>query len=171
MKNPKRDRRDASDEIQEGIELLFGAETDLNDAELDAELKALGVDSSVLQKKAHEHLRALAQHHFISLDREVPNEMNKAIAQLRPQSDEQQAQGERNAASQCIETILSAAKAAKAGLKSLQSTAMSTTATPQFAFRNQTDLTDADLEILNGAQAELDEAIIKGSGSEGSKDE
>ena len=34
-----------------------------------------------------------------------------------------------------------------------------------------TELTDADLEILNGAQAELDEAIIKGSGSEGSKDE
>lgn len=174
MKDLKKNRRDLTDEVQEGMELLFGAETDLSDAELDAELDALGVDNAVLQKKAHDHLKALAEHHFISLDREVPVEMNKAIAQFRPRTTEQQVQDERNAASQCIETILSAAKAAKDGLKQARSTIVkasgsSSNATPQFAFRNQTDLSNSDLDILNSARTELDEGLTSGSGSEGKK--
>ena len=174
MKNLKKNRRDLADEAQESMELLFGAETDLSDAELDAELDAVGVDGAALQRKAHEHLKALAEHHFISLDREVPAEMNQAIAQFRPPTAEQQAQDEKQMASGCIETIVSAAKAAKDGIKQARSTIVKASgsfsnAAPQFAFRNQTDLAASDLDILNLAQAELDEGLSSGSDSEGKK--
>lgn len=174
MKSPKNNRRDLTDEIQESMELLFGGETDLSDAELDTELDALGVDDVALQRKAHEHLKGLAEHHFVSLDREVPAEMNQAIAQFRPPSAQQRAQDEKKAASHYIETILSAAKAAKDGIKQAGAIAAKaavslTSATPQYAFRNQTDLTASDLDILNCAQAELDEGISGRSDSRGEK--
>ena len=48
MKNRQK-RHESADEIEEGLELLFGSEAELSDVELEAELKELGTSISALR--------------------------------------------------------------------------------------------------------------------------
>jgi hypothetical protein len=159
MKNTRQKQREATDEIQEGLELLFGSEDELNDDELEAELKEFGVESASLEKKAHEHLRRLADHHFASLEREVPRELNEALRQFRPPTEEQRKDEVKKTADLRVKGIVTAAKAKASDL--MGSIATSVNTSPQYAFRNRTDLSESDLEILERGQEEVDRVSSK----------
>lgn len=147
----KRNKRDAVDQISEALELLFGSEDELTDEELNADLRELGVDRAVLEHKAHQDLREMARHHFTSLDKEVPREMNTAIGQLRPLSLEQKHAKWKALAQQRIEDVVQAVRT-PGFLGTLTAAEMR----PQISFRNRAELSDSDLELLEKEQAEID---------------
>ena len=153
MKNNRQKQREATDEIREGLELLFGSESDLSDDELEAELNELGVKTILLDQKTQKHLRDLANHHFISLGRDVPPEMNKALLEFRSPTIEQQPETVVRTAESRIKSILASAKSTAEGV--IESLAASVEVSPQYAFRNRTDLSESDLEILESGQTEV----------------
>lgn len=153
MKNTRQTKREASEEIHEGLELLFGSEEDLTDEELRAELEQVGVDGDALSRKAHEYLRGLATHQFSSLGRDVPQEMNVALRQLKPPTPEQERDRVKSGADARVKRIIDAARD-KTSLV-LSSIAASASVQPDYAFRNKGDLSESDLEILRAGEEEL----------------
>lgn len=158
----KRNKREPADQIEEALELLFGSESELTDEELDADLRELGVDRVVLERKAHQHLREAATHHFSSIGREVPREMNKAIAQLRPPSLEQEQSSLGRSAQQRIEDVMQAVRVP--GF--IGTLVASAEMPPQLSFRNRDELTESDLELLESEQTAMDVSFGKGNDNE-----
>jgi hypothetical protein len=72
--------------LEESLETLFGRETDLTDAELDEELNDCGIDPAELQASVHKQLFDYANHHYRTLDRDVPENLEKTLRALRPPS-------------------------------------------------------------------------------------
>jgi len=76
MKKKNEENRQA-ESLEESLKALFGEERDLTDAELDEELDACGIDAVELQANAHKQLFDYSNHHYRTLDRDVPANLEK----------------------------------------------------------------------------------------------
>jgi hypothetical protein len=140
--------------LEESLEALFGREEDLTDAELDEELDASGIDPAELQAKVHKQLLDYANHHYRTLDKEVPEKLEKALRALRPPSAAEKAKVAVRSAENLIGSFLDTAKARSPEL--LSHALPVQTRHPQLAFRNKKELSAADKDLLQSEQEDVD---------------
>ena len=153
MKKKNNENRHA-ESFEESLETLFGREADLTDEELDEELGACGIDSAKLQANVHKQLFDYANHHYRTLERDVPGNLEKTLRALRPPSAAEQAKAVVRTAENLVGSFLDTAKAKSAEL--LSTTLPTQTRHPQVAFRNKKELSAADKDLLQSQQEDVD---------------
>jgi len=153
MKKKNEENRHA-ESFEESLETLFGREADLTDAELDEELDTCGIDAAELQANVHKQLFDYANHHYRTLDRGVPENLEKTLRALRPPSAAEKAKAVVRTAENLVGGFLDTAKAKSAEL--LSTTLPTQTRHPQFAFRNKKELSAADKDLLQNEQEDVD---------------
>ena len=153
MKKKNEENRQA-ESFEESLEMLFGREADLTDAELDEELDACGIDAAELQANVHKQLFDYSNHHYRTLDRDVPVNLEKTLRALRPHSAAEKAKAVVRTAENLVGNFLDTAKTKSA---ELLGTTMPTQAKQhQFAFRNKKELSTADKDLLQSEQEDVD---------------
>jgi hypothetical protein len=153
MKKENEENRQA-ESFEESLETLFGRESDLTDEELDEELEACGMDAAELQANVHKQLFDYANHHYRTLDRDVPENLEKTLRALRPPSAAERAKAVVKTAENLVGSFLDTAKAKSAEL--LSTPLPGQTKHAQFAFRNKKELSAADKDLLNSEQEDVD---------------
>jgi hypothetical protein len=160
MKKNKEENRRKDEEkrhaesFEETLETLLGRESDLTDEELDQELEACGMDAAKLQANVHKQLFDYANHHYRTLDKDVPQNLEKTLQALRPPSAAEKAEAIVKTAENLVGSFLDTVKAKSAGL--LNTTLPTQTRQPQFAFRNKKELSAADKNLLQNEQEDVD---------------
>jgi hypothetical protein len=153
MKKKNEENRQA-ESLEESLKALFGEERDLTDAELDEELDACGIDAVELKANAHKQLFDYSNHHYRTLDRDVPANLEKTLRALRPPSASEKAKAIVRTAENLVGSFLDTAKTKSS---ELLSTALPIqTRQPQFAFRNKKELSTADKDLLQSEQEDVD---------------
>lgn len=150
----KNDENRQAESFEESLETLFGREAELTDEELDEELGACGIDSAELQANVHKQLFDYANHHYRTLDKDVPENLEKALRALRPPSAAEKAKAAVRSAENLVGSFLDTAKAKSSELLSHGLPAQ--TRQPQFAFRNKKELSAADKDLLQSEQEDVD---------------
>ena len=140
--------------LEESLETLFGREEDLTDVELDEELDACGIDPAELQANVHKQLLNYANHHYLTLDKEVPENLEKTLRALRPPSVAEKAKAVGRSAENLVGSFLDRAKTKSSEL--LDTALPTQTRQPQFAFRNKKELSAADKALLQSEQEDVD---------------
>src|SRR5580698_7566878 len=153
MKKKNEENRHA-ESFEESLELLFGQESDLTDEELDEELEACGIDPAELQADVHKQLFDYANHHYRTLDKDVPENLEKALRALRPPSAAEKAKAAVRSAENLVGSFLDTAKAKSSEL--LSHALPVQTRQPQTAFRNKKELSAADKDLLQSEQEDVD---------------
>jgi hypothetical protein len=153
MKKKNEENRQA-ESLEQSLEALFGREADLTDAELDEELDACGIDAAELQANVHKQLFDYANHHFRTLDRDVPANLEKTLRALRPPSAAEKARAAVRTVENLVGSFLDTAKTKSAEL--LSTTLPAQTRHAQFAFRNKKELSAADKDLLKSEQEDVD---------------
>ena len=153
MKKKNEENRHA-ESFDESLEVLFGRESDLTDAELDEELEACGIDPVELQADVHKQLFDHANHNYRTLDREVPENLERALKALRPPNAADKAKAVVRSAETLVGNFLDTAKAKSSEI--LSSVSPAHAQQPQFAFRNKKDLSAADKALLQSEQDDVD---------------
>jgi hypothetical protein len=160
MKKNKQENRKKNEEnrqaesFEQTLETLLGRESDLTDEELDQELEASGMDPAELQANVHKQLFDYANHHYSTLDRAVPENLEKTLRALRPPSAAEKAKAVVKTAEALVGSFLDTAKAKSASL--LGPPLPTQTRQPQFAFRNKNELSAADKNLLQNEQEDVD---------------
>ena len=127
---------------------------DLTDAELDEELDACGIDAAELQAHVHKQLLDYANHHYRTLDRDVPANLEKTLRALRPPNAAEKARAAIRTAENLVGSFLDTAKTKSA---ELLNTALPAQPRPaQFAFRNKKELSAVDKDLLQNEQEAVD---------------
>jgi len=155
MKKKNEENRHA-ESFEESLEVLFGRESDLTDEELDEELKACGIDPVELQADVHKQIFDHANYNYRTLDREVPENLERALKALRPPSAADKATAVVSSAETLVGNFLETVKAKSSEI--LSSVSPSDGQQPQFAFRNKKDLSAADKALLQSEQDDVDSA-------------
>ena len=150
----KNDENRQAESFEESLETLFGRESDLTDEELDEELEACGMDAAELQANVHKQLSDYANHHYRTLDRDVPENLQKTLRALRPPSAAEKAKAVVKTAENLVGSFLDTARAKSAEL--LSTALRGETKRAQFAFRNKNELSAADKDLLNSEQEDVD---------------
>jgi hypothetical protein len=140
--------------LEESLEALFGREEDLTNAELDEELEACEIDPAELQANVHKQLLDYANHHYRTLDKDVPENLERTLRALRPPNAAEKAKAAVRSAESLVGNLLDSAKAKSSELLSHAMPAQ--TRQPQFAFRNKKELSEADKELLQSEQEDVD---------------
>lgn len=153
MKKKNEENHDAKS-LEESLEALFGREEDLTDAELDEELDACGIDPAELQANVHKQLLDYANHHYRTLDKDVPENLEMALRAFRPPSAAERAKAVVRSAENLVGSFLDTAKANSSEL--LSNALPVQTRQPQFAFRNKKELSAADKDLLQSEQEDVD---------------
>jgi hypothetical protein len=153
MKKKNEENRHA-ESFEESLELLLGQESDLTDEELDEELDACGIDAAELQADVHKQLFDYANHHYRTLDKDVPENLEKTLRALRPPSAAEKAKAVVRAAEHLVGSFLDTAKAKSSEL--LGTALPAPTRHAQFAFRNKKELSAADKDLLESEQEDVD---------------
>ena len=153
MKEKNDENRDAQS-FEESLELLFGRESDLTDEELHEELEACGIDAAELQVDVHKQLFDYANHRYRTLDKDVPENLEKALRALRPPTAAEKVKAAVRSAEHLVDGFLDTAKAKSSEL--LSNAMPARTRQPQFAFRNKKELSAADKDLLQSEQEEVD---------------
>jgi hypothetical protein len=153
MKKKNEENRQA-ESLEQSLEALFGRESDLTDAELDEELDASGIDAAELQANVHKQLFDYANHHFRTLDRDVPANLEKTLRALRPPSAAEKTRAAVRTVENLVGSFLDTAKTKSAEL--LSKTLPAQTRHAQFAFRNKKELSAADKDLLKSEQEDVD---------------
>lgn len=143
-----------SESIEESLELLFGQELELTDEELDEELEDCGIDTTKLQADVHKQLLDYANHHYRTLDKEVPRNLEKTLRALRPPSAAEKAKAAVQSAEHLVGSFLDTAKTKSSEL--LSHALPVQPRPPQFAFRNKKELSAADKDLLQSEQEDID---------------
>ena len=110
----KNDENRHAESFEESLETLFGRESDLTDEELDEELDACGIDAAELQADVHKQLFDYANHHYRTLDKDVPENLEKTLRALRPPSAAEKAKAAVRTAENLVGSFLDTAKAKSA---------------------------------------------------------
>jgi hypothetical protein len=147
------DNRQA-ESFEESLETLFGRESDLTDEELDEELEACGIDAAEMQANVHKQLFDYANHHYRTLDKDIPENLEKTLRALRPPSAAEKAKAMVKTAENLVGSFLDTARAKSAELFS--PALASQTRPAQFAFRNKKELSAADKDLLQSEQEDVD---------------
>jgi hypothetical protein len=153
MKKKNEENRHA-ESFEESLEVLFGRETDLTDEELDEELEACGINPAELQADVHKQLFAYANHHYRTLDKDVPEKLEKTLRALRPSSAAEKAKAVVKTAEDLVGSFLDTAKAKSSAL--LSNVVPAQTRQPRLAFRNKKELSAADMALLQSEQEDVD---------------
>ena len=153
MKKKNEENRHA-ESFDESLEVLFGRESDLADEELDEELEAYGIDPVELQVDVHKQLFDYANHNYRTLDRAVPENLERALKAFRPPSAADKVKAVICSAETLVGNFLDAAKAKSSEI--LGSGSPSQVRQPQFAFRNKKELSAADKALLQSEQEDVD---------------
>jgi len=153
MKKNNEENRHAQS-FEESLELIFGLESDLTDEELDEELEACGIDAAELQADVHKQLFDYANHHYRTLDKDVPENLEKALRALRPPSAGEKAKAVVRSAEHLVGSFLDTARAKSSEL--LSNALPAQTRHAQFAFRNKKELSAADKDLLQSEQEDVD---------------
>jgi hypothetical protein len=153
MKKKNEENRHA-ESFEESLELLFGQESDLTDEELDEELEACGIDAAELQADVHKQLFDYANHHYRTLDKDVPENLEKTLRALRPPSAAEKAKAVVRTAENLVGSFLDTAKTKSVEL--LNTALPAQTRPAQFAFRNKKELSAADKDLLQSEQENVD---------------
>jgi hypothetical protein len=153
MKKKNEENRHA-ESFEESLELLLGQESDLTDEELDEELEACGIDAAKLQADVHKQLFDYANHQYRTLDKDVPEHLEKALRALRPTSAADKAKAVVRSAEHLVGGFLDTAKAKSSEL--LSNALPAQTRQPLFAFRNKKELSSADKTLLQSEQEDVD---------------
>lgn len=143
-----------AESFEESLELLFGQELDLTDEELDEELEAYGIEPAEVQGDVHKQLFDYANHHYRTLDKDVPENLEKALRALRPPSAAEKAKAVVRTAEHLVGSFLDTAKGKSSEL--LSNTLPAQTRQPQLAFRNKKELSAADKDLLRSEQEDVD---------------
>jgi hypothetical protein len=143
-----------TESLEKSLEALFGQEGDLTDAELDEELDACGIDAAELQADVHKQLFDYANHHYRTLDKDVPENLEKTLRALRPPSAAEKAKAVVRTAEHLVGSFLDSAKAKSSEL--LSTALPGPTRHAQFAFRNKKELSAADKDLLQSEQEDVD---------------
>jgi hypothetical protein len=150
----KNEENREAEAFEESLETLFGRELDLTDEELDEELEACGMDAAELKATVHKQLYDYANHHYRTLDKNVPENLDKTLRALRPPSNAEKAKAVVKTAENLVGSFLDSARAKSAGV--LKTVMASQTSQPQFAFRNKKELTASDKDLLESEQEDVD---------------
>jgi hypothetical protein len=150
----KNEKNRDTEAFEESLETLFGRELDLTDEELDEELEACGMDAAELKANVHKQLFDYASHHYRTLDKDVPENLDQMLRALRPPSAAEKAKAVVKTAENLVGSFLDTAKAKSAGL--LDTALPSQTRQPQFAFRNKKELSAGDKNLLESEQEDVD---------------
>jgi hypothetical protein len=153
MKKKNEENRHA-ESFGESLELLFGQELDLTDEELDEELEDCGIDATELQVDVHKRLFDYANHHYRTLDKEVPENLENMLRALRPPSAAEKAKASVQSAEHLVESFLDTAKTKSSEL--LGNVFPAPTRQTQFAFRNKKELSAEDKDLLQSEQEDVD---------------
>lgn len=153
MKKKNEENRQA-ESFEESLETLFGRESDLTNEELDEELGACGIDAAELQADVHKQLFDYANHHYRTLDRDIPKNLEKALRALRPPSAAEKAKAALGTAENLVGSFLDTVNAKSEEL--LRTPLPTQTRQPQFAFRNKKELSEADKDLLQSEQEDVD---------------
>jgi hypothetical protein len=129
MKKKNDENRNAQS-FEESLELLFGRESDLTDEELQEELEACGIDAAELQADVHKQLFDYANHHYRTFDKDVPENLEKALRALRPPTAAEKAKAAVRSAEHLVDGLLDTAKAKSSEL--LSNAMPARTRQPQF---------------------------------------
>lgn len=140
--------------LEESLEALFGREADLTDAELDEDLAACGIDPAKLQADVHKQLSDYANHHYRTLDKAVPENLEKTLRALRPPNATDKAKAVIRSAEDLVGSFLDTAKAKSSEL--VRNVLPAQARQPQFAFRNKKELSAADKALLESEQEDVD---------------
>jgi len=140
--------------FEESLETLLGRESDLSNEELDEELEACGMDAAELKANVHKQLFDYANHHYRTLDKEVPEKLDKTLKALRPPSAAEKAKAVVKTAENLVGSFLDTARAKSARV--LNTPLPGQTRQPQFAFRNKKELSAADKKLLESEQADVE---------------
>jgi hypothetical protein len=152
--NKKNEDNRHSESFGESLELLFGQELDLTDEELDEELEDCGIDATELQVDVHKRLFDYANHHYRTLDKEVPENLENMLRALRPPSAAEKAKAAVQSAEHLVGSFLDTAKTKSSEL--LGSVFPAPTRQTQFSFRNKKELSAEDKDLLQSEQEDVD---------------
>ncbi|MGO4516439.1 hypothetical protein AB4Y89_11640 [Terriglobus sp. 2YAB30_2] len=150
----KNEENQSAKSLEESLEALFGREADLTDAELDEELAACGIDPAKLQADVHKQLFDYANHHYRTLDKAVPEDLEKTLRALRPPNATDKAKAVIRSAEDLVGSFLDTAKAKSSEL--VRNVLPTQARQPQFAFRNKKELSAADKALLESEQEDVD---------------
>jgi hypothetical protein len=153
MKKKNEENRHA-ESFEESLERLFGQEADLTDVELDEELDACGIDAAELQADVHKQLFGYANHHYRTLDKDVPEKLEKTLRALRPPSAADKAKAVVRTAEHLVGSFLDTANTKSSGL--WRNVFASQMPQPHFDFRNKKELSAADKDLLQSEQEDVD---------------
>ena len=107
-----------------------------------------------LQANVHKQLFDYANHHYRTLDKDVPENLEKTLRALRPPSAAEKAKAVVRRPKHLVGSFLDTAKAKSAEF--LGTTLPTQTRQPQFAFRNKKELSAADKDLLQSEQEDVD---------------
>jgi len=150
----KNEENREAEALAESLETFFGRELDLSDEELDEELEACGMDAAELKATVYKQLYDYANHHYRTLDKEIPENLDQTLRALRPPSAAEKAKGVVKTAENLVGSFLDSARAKSAGV--LNTVMASQTSQPQVAFRNKKELSPADRDLLESEQEDVD---------------
>ncbi len=156
MTNKKRNKvnKEKEDLFLDRLAALSPVPDECDQSVLEAELRECGIDPAELRKDIHRRLRRLADHNYITLDKECPPKLRDFLRQMRPPTAEEEALTEKSRASSKISDLLSSIRS---GIVSALTPPAPPVENHAQAFRNKKKhLTDKDRDLLNSHQSEID---------------
>lgn len=153
-KKGNKTNKEKEDLFLDRLAALSPAPAEGNQSVIEAELSECGIDRAELRKDVHGRLLRLANHDYITLDRECPPKLRDFLRQMRPPTPEEEAQREKSRATSKISDLLSNIRS---GIVSALTPPAPHAQNPAQAFRNQrTELTEKDRDLLKSHQSEID---------------
>lgn len=156
MSDKKRNKMDRDKEsvFLDRLTALSSSADELDESALEEDLRECGIELTELQKVAHDRLRRLANHNYITLEKECPPKLGEFLRQMRPPTEEEQHKRENSKAISKISDLLSTIRS---GITSALSPPESQITAPAAAFRNKKkELTQKDRDLLESQQSEID---------------
>jgi hypothetical protein len=154
--NKKRNKanKEKEDLFLDRLAALSPVSDECDQSVLEAELRECGIDPAELRKDLHGRLLRLANHNYITLDKECPPKLRDFLHQMRPPTVEEEAQREKSRATSKISDLLSSIRS---GIVSALTPPALQAQNPAQAFRNKrTELTEKDRDLLKSHQSEID---------------
>ena len=93
-------------EFLKRIDALTDTTEGCDRSELEVELRGCGIDPTRLKESAYDRVRQLATHKYTSLGKDIPEQMSRALRQLRPPTPEEEQQKKKSAASSRVKDFL-----------------------------------------------------------------
>ena len=153
-KKGNKTNKEKEDLFLERLAALSPAPDECDQSMIEAELRECGIDTDELRKDVHARLLRLANHDYITLDKECPPKLRDFLRQMRPPTPEEEAQREKARAASKISDLLSSIRS---GIASALTSPAVQAQNPARGFRNKkTELTEKDRDLLKSQQAEID---------------